>query len=632
MSRRAGGLAVALLCLAACARLPMAQLDRSQQLAQAAQPTASACLQPSGCAIESPVLERARSLTDDGRSGSRHHVTLLERGDDALLARIHLIRAARESIELQSYIFVEDDVGWLVLNELVQAARRGVRVRLLLDQLFSVDDVQMLAALAAAHGNLQARLYNPTFGKASTGPMEFAAGIVCCFRRFNQRMHAKLLRVDGVAAISGGRNIQARYYDWDPVYNYRDRDLLLLGPTVAEMGANFELFWQHPRSVPVARLHDVAAIVLDDHGQARERPAPRLDRVERVVAVSAQANNGKTVAERLLSPGFDVGRVDYLADGPDKHSPVADERKAEMGAELRELLHAAERSVVLQTPYLVISKPARRAFRELRRREDSPEVLVSTNSLAATDAWPVYALSHKYKRTYLRSLGMDIREYKPYPRRLPISPGVLADLVAAGAVSSETAVPRSEWRGSGTDPGRPTGSGGSGGSAFSRHQPLPLERAGLRFGLHAKSLVIDGEIGVVGSHNFDPRSDDLNTESALVVHDRAFAAALEEIIRIDAAPDNAWVIARRRQPPILSGLNYSIGKAFEWLPLFDLWPFRYATSYQRAPDCPEAEPVGVLADSPCWLAVGDFPEVDVPLKSLYTRLMTAFGAGLEPIL
>ncbi len=188
-----------------------------------------------------------------------------------------------------------------------------------------------------------------------------------------------------------------------------------------------------------------------------------------------------------------------------------------------------------------------------------------------------------------------------------------------------------EWLGSVADPRGRAGSDGPT-AVFARHRPVPLARAGPRFGMHAKSLLVDGRIAVVGTHNFDPRSDDLNTESAIIVHDVEFALALEQVIRVDAAPDNAWVIAPRARAPIFSGLDYSIGKVFEWLPLFDLWPFRYATSYEREPECPQAEPADDLSRSPCWRAVGAFPDVDVPLKSLYTRLMTAFGAGLQPIL
>lgn len=602
--------AILSLSLSACAQLSPARLERAQALAVAVRPSALACERSDRCALDSPLLDQARVLTS-AAGPPQHRLRLLEDGEDALLARIHLIRAARETIELQSFIFAEDDVGWMMLNELLQAARRGVRVRVLLDQLFSVDDTRLLAALSAEHVNFDLRLYNPTFGKARIRPLEFGAGIVCCFRRVNQRMHGKLLAVDGVVAITGGRNYQDRYYDWDPDYNYRDRDLLVLGPEVAAMIANFDAFWEHPLAVPAARLHDVARVLLHAGGPPDGLPAPRLRNADRIVALSAAANDPAQIVERLLAPAFAVARVEFLADLPAKHEPTgSDGHQAAVSAALRALVAGAERSVVLQTPYLVMSRPARRTFRALRKRPHPPEVLVSTNSLAATDAWPVYALSHKYKRTYLRDLGLDIREFKPFPTT-PATTATDAGGSAQGRV---------RLRGSGA------------GSGASPYRPLPLTRPGRRHGLHAKSLVIDSRIGVVGTHNFDPRSDRFNTESAIVVYDAAFAAALEARIRADADPDRAWVIARRARPPVLSGVDYAIGKVFEKLPLFDVWPFRYATSYERRPQCPDAQPVGDLARSDCWRAVGAFPEVKVPLKGLSTRLVTAFGAGLAPIL
>ena len=147
--------------------------------------------------------------------------------------------------------------------------------------------------------------------------------------------------------------------------------------------------------------------------------------------------------------------------------------------------------------------------------------------------------------------------------------------------------------------------------------------------------MIDDRIGVVGTHNFDPRGDHYNTESAVVIEDAAFAEALADSIRRDISPENSWTIAPRDKPPVLWGLDYSLGKVFEYLPVFDLWPLRYATSYefQASPDCPQPLPPDHPGFRACYVPVGDFPEVDmVGLKGLGTRFVTAFGAGLAPIL
>jgi phosphatidylserine/phosphatidylglycerophosphate/cardiolipin synthase-like enzyme len=299
-----------------------------------------------------------------------------------------------------------------------------------------------------------------------------------------------------------------------------------------------------------------------------------------------------------------------------------------------------------------MSDAAQDLFRTLHQRKPPPQVIVSTNSLAATDNAVVYSMSFKYKRRYLREFGFRIFEYKPFPEDAPVD---YAALMPNGPLAMDE---EESFRG-------PSGSlGPSSGSAGAREmkdrretrgttrrlqrtesrpsflssgaatKPLPLKRAGVRLGLHAKSMVIDNRIGVIGTHNFDPRSENYNTESAVIIDDPAFAQALAASIRHDMAPENSWVIAPRAKPPVLSGLDYSLGKVSEALPLFDLWPWRYATSYEfkPGPDCPAPVAANDPAFHRCYQAVGDFPEVNVGPKWLYTRLLTAFGAGLVPIL
>ena len=597
----------------------------AQRDVRALQDTALTCDLPDRCARDSALYDLARQAMEQSQPEvPSHRLILLESGQDGLLARINLIRAARERLDVQSFIYAQDDSGFLVLQELLAAARRGVKVRVLLDQLYSMDDVELVGALARAHVNFELRLYNPTFGKARTGPMEFAAGVLCCFTRFNQRMHNKLLLVDGVIGITGGRNYQDRYFDWDSGFNYRDRDIVVAGPAAAQMQASFDVFWRHPRAVPVAALHDVRRRLRHAEGPARISPPPARH-PERVALISAQADDPVAIAERLLRRTHTVSAVEFVSDLPNKALERNHPSERDLSAELLGLFNSARERILLQTPYLVFSRTAQRNFRALRERENPPRIIVSTNSLASTDAFPVYALSHKYKRRYLREFGLHIHEYKPFPGNAPIDPELaLGDLgTARRAALGEKA----------TEARRSFGASlqGSRGSSALSGGRVPLERAGIRMGMHAKSMVIDERIALVGTHNFDPRSDRLNTESAVVVFDPDFARALAREILADTAPENAWVIAPRPRPVVLSGLNYSLGKAFEALPLFDIWPFRYATSWEMKPGC-----APVPRDDPkfaeCYEPVGDFPEVDVPLKSIYTRVLTAFGAGLAPIL
>ncbi len=564
-------------------------------------------------------------------AGPQHYALILDYGQDALLARLNLIRSAQRSIDIQTYIFDEDDAGHLILDELLGAARRGVKVRLLVDQLAALRRVDTLAALSAAHVNFEMRLYNPVLGRARFSYPMYAFATICCFRRLNQRMHNKLVVVDDLVAITGGRNYQDDYYDWDPEYNFRDRDILIAGPVVPEMSQNFEAYWRARLTKPLSKLSDVGRILLREGAPPLQHPEPTQPR--RIEAIGRDADDAELIRTRLTDAAIPVRGVRFIADLPIKHHAY-DEEGGPPSQRMRAMIESAQTRVLLQTPYLVMSKPAQRMFDRLQKRERPPRVVVSTNSLAATDAFIPYALSYKYKRRYLRDFKFEIYEFKPFPQDAPI------DLEATGTVGVE-------WRADGSV----SLLGGSGSRSPDRPTPLareysalryskrganerlPLKRGGVRFGLHAKSLVIDERLGVIGTHNFDPRGENYNTEAALAIEDPAFARALAASIERDMAPTNAWMIARRDKARYFSGLEYSLAKVTEFLPMFDFWPVRYATSYEFKPglDCPEPMSPRNPEFRRCYEPVGDFPEVDALTRPL-TRIFTAFGAGLAPIL
>jgi len=647
-------LSLALLC-SACASLSDTQRNRAASIAQAARSQVIDCSAADACAEASPLRELGdRAQAESTAQSPRHYALILDRGQDALLARVNLIRSARRRIDLQTYIFDTDDSARLVLDELLAAARRGVQVRLLVDQLSAIPDLRILAALSGAHEGFQIRIYNPSFGKAKLNYFDYAGSVLCCFRRFNQRMHTKLILIDDAVGITGGRNYQDDYYDWDAEYNFRDRDVLIAGPAAREMAGNFEAFWNARRSVPVERLNDVGRKLLRDG--VPDMPPANFLRPARVAALSAAASDEAQVRERLVRQALPVGTVEYYADLPQKHRSAPADAAAPAVPKLKTLIGAAQSEVLLQTPYLVLSDVAQDLFRAMHQRKPPPQVIVSTNSLAATDNAVVYSMSFKYRRRYLREFGFHIHEYKPFPEDAPVDYAALmpdgpplamdgeeglagqAGPPAPSAEATETRDARGakDTRGTRGTTRRlqRTESRPSFLSSGAATELLPLKRAGVRLGLHAKSMVIDERIGVIGTHNFDPRSENYNTESAVIIHDSGFARALAASIRRDMAPENSWTIAPRAKPPVLSGLDYSLGKVSEALPLFDLWPWRYATSYEfkPGPDCPAP----VVANDPafhrCYQAVGDFPEVNAGSKGLYTRLLTAFGAGLVPIL
>ena len=590
-------IAALLLALAGCAVDPL-HARRAAATAAAAQDHTLTCADAGACAIASPYTE----LAARANAQAVHYVNLLDRGEDSLTLRVHLIRAARASIDVQTFIFAEDDAGFLVLDELVKAARRGVKVRVLVDQLFSLSNTELLAALARAHANFELRVYNPTFHKAATPPLEFAAGVLCCFAHFNHRMHNKLFLIDGRVGIVGGRNYENRYFDWDAQFDYRDRDVLVAGPAGAAMRASFEQFWNHPRSAPLSRLRDVSARILADGLYAPAYALHEYRDAARVAALSARADDADYIASHFAAAAIRVEAAEYFSDTPHKTAAPDDLLANQLGQHIVELLRGAHSEVVLQTPYLVLSRAARNLFRDLQHRQPQVRVLVSTNSLAATDAFYVYALSYKYKKRYLK-LGFEIHEFKPFPAE---AQDLIANYAALGDDGDATA-------------------------RYRKYARAPLTRAGVRLGLHAKSMVIDGAITLIGSHNFDPRSDHYNTESGFIIHDGAFAQLVRASILRDMASDNAWTIARREHQSWLSRLNERVDNVSARLPLFDFWPFRYASSFELNAGCAPL-PANDPAFYACYRDVGDFPEVNLSPKTIYTRIITAFGAGLHSIL
>jgi len=615
--------------LQGCA-LSRAQIKHADNVVAAGVDRQATCDRSDHCATPSPLLDAAtHALAESTPDHPEHVITLLDDSEASLAARINLIRAAKKSIDVQTYIWDEDDLGQLALSELVDAARRGVDVRILADQLFSFEDPNLLAQLAFASPHLHVRLYNPTFHNSRTPPLEFAASILCCFMKFNQRMHNKLLLVDDSIGITGGRNYQDRYFNWDNDFDYVDRDIMVGGPAAQQMAEKFNVFWNHKRAVPLTHLRDVNRLILR-HPALPSWPGPHYVYPARVAAAQAEAEDPDWLAEHITSDTLHASNVEYFSDLPAKTEQPTRRQALEFTAHLMQLVSHAKKEVVLQTPYLVMSRRAQKIFKRLHREDPSPQIIVSTNSLASTDAFAVYALSYKHRKSYLNEYGFDIYELKPraelatdaYMQANVDDEDDDGPLVAGASGTRRKRFPGTERR------------PGFFGSTGSRNRPPPLTSPGRRFGLHAKSLVIDDDLGMVGSHNFDPRSDHYNTEGGVIVYDQRFAAQLRDSILDATQPQNAWVIAPRKPSiPVLGQISQLIGDISAKLPLFDIWPFRYATSYELkpGPDCPPMQP-----NNPdfgrCYVAVGDFPDVAISPKLIYTRLITAFGAGVQGVL
>ena len=620
-----------LLVLAAsgCTTLSTSEHSHAEAIAIAARSDAIDCQRADHCADPS-VLENTANQT-----GNR--LLLLDDGQDALLARMHMIRSARARIDLQTYIYKEDDAGRMILHELIAAARRGVQVRVLIDQLSAMESPETLAALSGIHRNFQLRIYSPLFNLGRPNYADYVLASFVRFRQLNQRMHTKVLVVDGQVGVTGGRNFSDDYFDWSARYNFLDRDVLASGPVAKDMQANFDAFWAAPQSVPVEQLNDVARILLA-HGV----PAlsdKRFEVPERVQAMQSLSSDTALLRSRFGDALEPVANVEFVADPPGKHDdPAATDRRnnAPASVVLRDVIETAKKEVVIQTPYLVLTHSAQRMFQALHRRPDKPRVIVSTSSLAGIDNALTYAMAYKYRRRYIQRFGFELYELKPHPQDVPMRVGEYeaaageideVDRRADPAVHPQTqTLRRRPLPASGEDASRR-------GVLLYRLNQVRPESERPRVGLHAKSLVVDRDIAVVGTHNFDPRGVNYNTESALIIRDPAFAARVADSIERDTLPANAWVIAPR--DPAIANVDSAIVRASEDLPIFDLWPSRYATAFEFHPagDCPKPMRIRDPAFYRCYQPVGDFPGVSVlGLKWWMTRAVTAFGAGMTPFL
>ena len=546
------------------------------------------------CAEPSPLLDLGVRAAHEGA----HHVTLVEFGEDALKLRLHLARSARERIDVQNFILRKDMTGELFLNALLDAARRGVKVRLLLDQMFSFSDAEYLVLLTMTHSNLEVRFYNPSFDKAKMAKHDWLTGLACCFRRVNQRMHNKLQIVDDTVGVTGGRNIADRYFDFDTNYQFKDRDVVVYGETAVAMRESFDWFWDSPKTVPVQYLRDVAAELLSNEpGQLRPYIPP-----ERFASLMAELDDPGRMAELFVEPAFAVDRIRYFSDQPRKLAFENPDPNYDVTEVLYDILLSARSSVLIQSPYMVLSKRARKVFKRLRDENPDIELVYSTNSLASTDADTVYANTHRHKKRYVRDLGFNMYEFKPFPQGAPDFFPRWPDLIEEKkqGVTSDSTV-------SGDDSTIP--------------MPSP------RVGLHSKSFVVDGRVAMIGSHNFDPRSEGFNTENGIIVWDDKFASRVEELIRRDVEPGNSWVVAMKpKGEQAETALEPPPGMAD-----YEPWPRSDSSVYELAPG-KEALPPGHPDFYRNHYPMGSFPEVVKTRRQYLVIFLGSFFFFLEPIL
>ena len=412
-------------------------------------------------ALTAPASARLSQITHkwQGRTDGTSGVRIISNGIDALALRLGLAEQAVTSIDAQYYLLHNDEAGRLFTDALLRAADRGVRVRLLLDDMDTRGYDEATHALET-HPNIEIRLFNPfarSHGKALSALLEF--------RRINRRMHNKSMTFDGRVTIVGGRNIGDEYFSAREESNYDDLDLLAAGPVVDDVGRTFDSYWNSRYAVPASQV-----ITPKEDGADLEAVRTALARHRQRIALTpyggALLDHIASLKRRPLQ--LTAARATLLADPPEK---AAGELPASetFAASMLPYVNALESEFLVVSAYFVPRDSGTALLRALEER--GVDVTVLTNSLDATDVPAVYA-HYAHSRRDLLEAGVDLWELRAEKER--------PDRTLSG---------------------------------------LGLSRSAL----HAKAFVLDRKLLFIGSFNWDPRSVRINSEMGILVDSPALA-------------------------------------------------------------------------------------------------------------
>ncbi len=406
---------------------------------------------------------------------------ILSRGVDGFSARMQLIHQAQHALDLQYFIFHQDHTGQMITEALLQAADRGVHVRLLVDDGATLSGDGRIGLLAA-HPNIEVRVFNPFAYRGNSRAlrsMEFAFHR----RRLDYRMHNKLLVADNASALIGGRNVGDQYFQIDPQGQYADDDMFVAGPTVQKLSATFDGFWNSALAIPVealsggrpsaAQLAAYREVLAEAHQKAQDAGASYL----------RDAASGEPLAG-ILNGELPVvwAPAQVVCDPPDKiNQHEAGPRRPFVYEPVTQAVAAVHSEFLMITPYFIPTPREAGALKELRQRNIRVGVL--TNSLESTTEVSAHA-GYQRHRTEMLKAGVELHEVRAAP-----------------------------------DSARGTG------------QPVALSRYG-NYALHAKLYAFDRSRLFIGSMNFDQRSARLNTEIGLLIDSSELAQ--QAVARYDA--------------------------------------------------------------------------------------------------
>lgn len=409
---------------------------------------------------------------------------LLKTGSEAFAARMAVIQASKERLDLQYYIVQDDLTGKLLIEEILRAADRGVKVRLLLDDLDfwrSHDTILVLAA----HENISVRVFNPVVKRWIRALLSIHrwAEII---ERYSKRMHNKALLADGLMAVTGGRNLGDEYFDARAAFAFNDLDILAAGPLAAEMENSFDAYWNSPSAFTLEQLKI-------DMPETRQIALYRLalcryyDDVahRRVICRHRPAE----MLEALCSGASQLvwTEAELVTDNPNKVLTPVERANSPPMQRLEAQVDAARREFIAVSPYFIPAKRGKHMLERAIRR--GVKVRVLTNSLASTDISAVHAVYSRYRAGLLRR-GIHLYELRQIP-------------------------------------GKRT-----------RHNLF--RRGSSRSSLHAKVYVLDRAWVMVGSMNLDPRSWKRNTETVIVIHSPEIAQELADMFDAITTPGTSY--------------------------------------------------------------------------------------------
>jgi putative cardiolipin synthase len=428
---------------------------------------------------------------------------LLIDGAASFALRLQIAARAERTLDVQYFLLQQDDTGRLLLQALLEAADRGVRVRVLIDDAEAFDKDSMIRPLAG-HPNIEIRIFNPFVIRRELAFFRWAEFLVSS-RRLNYRMHNKLFIGDNAIAVTGGRNIGDAYFQASTVLDLGDFDLAVAGPMVRVLSQSFDLYWNDRLAIRVETL-PLGQPSTTELEACRKALAAHKEKMAGSDYMRSLPK-GNRLAEILSGRRLLVWAKATLAyDPPDKAQVERDGEPGRlMWKRVATAVESARRELIIVSPYLVPGEPEMALIRRLRER--GVRVRVLTNSLASTDM-PIAHAGYIRYRVPLLEAGCELHEV----RQVPGEPEV------HGLVKS----------------------GGSG-----------------QFGLHAKVFVIDRQRVFVGSMNFDQRSFDVNTEIGLIIDSPKIADVIAARFEAITQPANSYKVALG---PVAAG-----GQPIEWV-------------------------------------------------------------------